>query len=154
MGANMARRLNGMGYPVTSACDFETNGARKLAAEVGAEACTNIARLTELSGVITAVVTDDKAHLHIFTHKKDNVLMGAKGRVFVNCATITPGVHVQVEKLAGKAKAGSREGCVAGANSRVLVTDGEDMMNRDHPCFFDAAHRNASRSFMNTNNHD
>ena len=27
-----------------------------------------------------------------------------------------------------------------GANSRVLVTDGEDMMNRDHSCFFSAAH--------------
>jgi len=27
-----------------------------------------------------------------------------------------------------------------GANSRVLVTDGEDMMNRDHACFFSAEH--------------
>ena len=27
-----------------------------------------------------------------------------------------------------------------GANSRVLVTDGEDMQNRDHSCFFSAAH--------------
>jgi 3-hydroxyisobutyrate dehydrogenase-like beta-hydroxyacid dehydrogenase len=27
-----------------------------------------------------------------------------------------------------------------GANSRVLVTDGEDMINRDHSCFFSAAH--------------
>ena len=27
-----------------------------------------------------------------------------------------------------------------GANSRVLVTDGEDMMNRDHSCFFSASH--------------
>jgi len=27
-----------------------------------------------------------------------------------------------------------------GANSRVLVTDGEDMMNREHSCFFSAAH--------------
>ena len=27
-----------------------------------------------------------------------------------------------------------------GANSRVLVTDGEDMVNRDHACFFSAAH--------------
>jgi 3-hydroxyisobutyrate dehydrogenase len=27
-----------------------------------------------------------------------------------------------------------------GANSRVLVTDGEDMVNRDHSCFFSAAH--------------
>ena len=27
-----------------------------------------------------------------------------------------------------------------GANSRVLVTDGEDMVNRDHACFFSGAH--------------
>jgi 3-hydroxyisobutyrate dehydrogenase len=27
-----------------------------------------------------------------------------------------------------------------GANSRVLVTDGEDMQNREHSCFFSAAH--------------
>jgi 3-hydroxyisobutyrate dehydrogenase len=27
-----------------------------------------------------------------------------------------------------------------GANSRVLQTDGEDMQNRDHSCFFSAAH--------------
>ena len=168
--------------------------------------------------------------LNIFSNKKDNLLTGAKGRVFVNCATISPGVHVQVEKLAKKAKAASLEGCMAssinqarqgtlylmcggekavfekvkplltklsdegklmryigkagqaaqlkalvnmvmnintaalaeglglasalkldlktvmevfsqtGANSRVLVTDGEDMVNRDHACFFSGAH--------------
>jgi 3-hydroxyisobutyrate dehydrogenase len=27
-----------------------------------------------------------------------------------------------------------------GANSRVLATDGEDMVNREHSCFFSAAH--------------
>jgi 3-hydroxyisobutyrate dehydrogenase-like beta-hydroxyacid dehydrogenase len=27
-----------------------------------------------------------------------------------------------------------------GANSRVLATDGEDMMNHEHSCFFSAAH--------------
>jgi 3-hydroxyisobutyrate dehydrogenase len=27
-----------------------------------------------------------------------------------------------------------------GAASRVLVTDGEDMQNRDHSCYFSAAH--------------
>jgi 3-hydroxyisobutyrate dehydrogenase len=180
--------------------------------------------------VIITVVTDDKAQLNIFTNKKDNLLMGAKGRTFVNCATISPAVHVQVEKLAKKAKAASLEGCMAssinqaragslylmcagekatfekmkpiltklsdegklmryigkagqaaqvkalvnmvmnintaglaeglglaaalkldlkvvseifsqtGANSRVLVTDGEDMINRDHSCFFSGAH--------------
>jgi 3-hydroxyisobutyrate dehydrogenase len=29
---------------------------------------------------------------------------------------------------------------VTGANSRVLVTDGEDMINREHSCYFSAEH--------------
>lgn len=230
MGANMARRLKDVGYPVTAVFDINQKAATELATELGAEACSKLARVTELSDVVITVVTDDKAMLNIFSNKKDNLLMGAKGRVFVNCATITPGVHVQVEKLAKKAKAESLEGCMAssinqarqgtlylmcagqpttfekvkdilsklsdegklmryvgkagqaaqvkalvnmvmnintaglaeglglahslkldlklvmeifsqtGANSRVLVTDGEDMVNRDHACFFSADH--------------
>jgi len=230
MGANMARRLKEVGYPVTAVYDINRDAAAELGAELGAEATDKLARVTELSDVVITVVTDDKAMLNIFSNKKDNLLMGAKGRVFVNCATITPGVHVQVEKLAKKAKAESLEGCMAssinqaragtlylmcggalatfekvkpvltklsddgklmryigkagqaaqlkalvnmvmnintaglaeglglasalkldlktvmevfsqtGANSRVLVTDGEDMMNRDHSCFFSADH--------------
>src|SRR5947208_13945691 len=34
-----------------------------------------------------------------------------------------------------------RQGCSeTGAASRVLETDGEDMQNREHTCFFSAAH--------------
>lgn len=113
MGANMARRLKDVGYKVTAVYDINTKGAQELAAELGSEACTKLARVTELSDVIITVVTDDKAQLNIFTNKKDNLLMGAKGRVFVNCATISPAVHVQVEKLAKKEKAASLEGCMA-----------------------------------------
>jgi 3-hydroxyisobutyrate dehydrogenase-like beta-hydroxyacid dehydrogenase len=230
MGANMARRLKEVGYPVTAVYDINQPAADALATELGAEACTKLARVTELSDVVITVVTDDKAMLKIFGDKRDNLLMGAKGRVFVNCATISPAVHVQVEKLAKKAKAATLEGCMAssinqarqgtlylmcagdravfdqvnpiltklsdegklmryigkagqaaqvkalvnmvmnintaalaeglglaaslkldlktvmevfsqtGANSRVLVTDGEDMVNRDHACFFSADH--------------
>ena len=230
MGANMARRLKDVGYKVTAVYDINKNAAAELAAELGAEACDKLTRVTALSDVVITVVTDDKAMLNIFSNKKDNLLIGAKGRVFVNCATISPGVHVQVEKLAKKAKAASLEGCMAssinqarqgtlylmcggekatfekvkplltklsdegklmryigkagqaaqlkalvnmvmnintaalaeglglafalkldlktvmevfsqtGANSRVLATDGEDMVNRDHACFFSAAH--------------
>ena len=104
MGANMARRLKDVGYPVTAVYDINREGAEALATELGAEACTKLARVTELSDVIITVVTDDKAMLKIFADKKDNLLMGAKGRIFVNCATISPAVHVQVEKLAKKAR--------------------------------------------------
>jgi 3-hydroxyisobutyrate dehydrogenase len=230
MGANMARRLQECGYPITAVYDVNRKGAEELAKEIGAEACTKLARVTELSDVVITVVTDDKAQLAIFTAKKDNLLQGAKGRTFINCATISPKTHVQVEKLAKKAKAASLEACMAssinqaragtlylmcggekavfeklqalltklsdegkllryigkagqaaqvkalvnmvmnintaglaeglglaaalkldlkvlmevfsqtGANSRVLVTDGEDMVNRDHSCFFSGAH--------------
>jgi 3-hydroxyisobutyrate dehydrogenase len=230
MGANMARRLKEVGYPVTAVYDINKAAATSLAEEIGAEVCTKLARVTELSDVIITVVTDDKAQLAVFTNKKDNLLAGAKGRVFVNCATISPKTHVAVEKLAKKAKAATLEACMAssinqaragtlylmcggeqtvfeklkplltqlsdegkllryigkagqaaqvkalvnmvmnintaglaeglglgaalkldlkvlmevfsqtGANSRVLVTDGEDMVNRDHSCFFSASH--------------
>jgi 3-hydroxyisobutyrate dehydrogenase len=230
MGANMARRLKEVGYPVTAVYDINKKGAADLAAEIGAEACDSLARVTSLSDVVITVVTDDKAQIGVFSNKKDNLLMGARGRVFINCATITPDTHVQVERLAKKAGARTLEGCMAssinqaragtlylmcggeaatfekarpiltklsdegkllryigtsgraaqvkalvnmvmnintaalaeglgladalgldlktvmevfsqtGANSRVLVTDGEDMMNRDHACFFSADH--------------
>jgi 3-hydroxyisobutyrate dehydrogenase len=230
MGANMARRLKECGYPVTAVYDLNTGAALDLAAELGAEACTRLARVTELSDIVITVVTDDKAMRKIFAAKGDSLLSGANGRVFINCATISPEVHVEVEKLAKKAKAGSLEACMAssinqarngtlylmcggnpatfdkvkdilvklsddgkllryigtagkaaqvkalvnmvmnintaglaeglglahalkldldtvmevfsqtGANSRVLATDGDDMKNRDHSCFFSGAH--------------
>lgn len=230
MGANMARRLKDVGYSVAAVYDVRKEAAEELATEVGAEACTKLSRVTELSDIIITVVTDDKAQLSIFTNSRDNLLQGAKGRIFVNCATISPQTHVQVDKLAKKAKAASLEACMAssinqaragtlylmcggdkavfdkiqpiltrlsddgkllrfigkagqaaqvkalvnmvmnintaglaeglglgaalkldlktlmevfsqtGANSRVLVTDGEDMVNRDHSCFFSAEH--------------
>jgi 3-hydroxyisobutyrate dehydrogenase len=230
MGANMARRLKEVGYPVTAVYDMRAASAQAVAQEIGCEACVSLARVTALSDVVITVVTDDKAMLNIYTNKKDNLLQGAAGKVFINCATISPKVHVEVAKLAKKAKAATLEACMAssinqaragtlylmcggeeatfnqvkpllvklsdegkllryigtagkaaqvkalvnmvmnintaglaeglglasslgldlktvmevfsqtGANSRVLVTDGEDMMNRDHSCFFSAAH--------------
>jgi 3-hydroxyisobutyrate dehydrogenase-like beta-hydroxyacid dehydrogenase len=163
----------------------------------------------------------------IFSGSGDNLLVNARGKLFINCATISPRVHVEVEKLAQKASAQSLEACMAssitqaragslylmcggseeafrkaepilkelgstirfigqageaakvkalvnmvmnintaglaeglglgaalgldlqmlrevfsqtGAASRVLETDGEDIQNREHTCFFSAAH--------------
>ena len=230
MGANMARRLKEVGYSVAAVYDMRAASAQAIAQEIGCEACASLARVTALSDVVITVVTDDQAMLNIYTNKKDNLLQGAAGKVFIHCATISPKVHVEVAKLAKKAKAATLEACMAssinqaragtlylmcggeeatfnqvkpllvklsdegkllryigtagkaaqlkalvnmvmnintaglaeglglasslgldlktvmevfsqtGANSRVLVTDGEDMMNRDHSCFFSAAH--------------
>src|SRR5688572_30474777 len=109
----MPPRLTDIGDSVTAVYDINPQASEALATEIGAEACEKLARVTELSDVIITVVTDDKAMLKIFADKRDNLLIGAKGRVFVNCATISPAVHVQVEKLAKKAKAASLEGCMA-----------------------------------------
>ena len=230
MGANMARRLKSCGYKISAVYDVRAQSALDLAREIGCEAVTSLSRVTQLSDVVITVVTDDAAMLNIFTNKKDNLLQYAAGRTFINCATVSPKIHVEVEKLARKAKAHSLEACMAssinqalqgtlylmiggeqkvfektrplltllsdegkllryigkagqaaqvkalvnmvmnintaglaeglglgsalgldlkvlmevfsqtGANSRVLVTDGEDMVNREHSCFFSAAH--------------
>ena len=230
MGANMALRLKETGHEVTVVYDVRPEVAKKLAAELGAQASPTLAGVTAEADLILTVVTDDRAMLEIFSGKKDNLLKGAAGKVFVNCATVSPSTHITVEKLAQKARAATLEGCMAssitqaragtlylmcggaratfdrvapvlaklsdegklmryigpagsaakvkalvnmvmnintaglaeglglgaalgldlktlmevfsqtGANSRVLATDGEDMVNREHSCFFSAAH--------------
>jgi len=227
MGANMARRLKEVGYPVTAVCDTHAESAQKLAGEIGAEACTQLARVTELAEVIITVVTDDAAMKKIFAPGGDTLLRRAKGRLFINCATVSPKTHVRVEELAKRKGAQTLEACMAssitqaregslylmlggepaaferakpileklgssmryigkageaakvkalvnmvmnintaglaeglglgaalgldvamlrevfsqtGARSGVLQTDGEDMQNREHSCFFSAAH--------------
>ena len=224
MGANMARRLKEQGYTITAVYDVNQPAAEALANELGAIACQELAGVTQFSDVIITVVTDDAAMKKIYG---GGLLRRAKGRVFINCATVSPATHVWVEGKAEKAGASSLEACMAssitqarqgtlylmcggraevfervkpvleklsaslryiggagsaaqvkalvnmvmnintaglaeglglgaalgldltmlrevfsqtGANSRVLQTDGEDMQNRDHSCFFSAAH--------------
>ncbi len=224
MGSNMARRLKEQNYQVTAVYDVNAAAAQALAQELGCEACAELKQVTKLSDVIITVVTDDAAMKKIFS---GGLLSRAKGKLFINCATISPETHVKVEEKAAKAGAQALEACMAssitqarqgtlylmcggkpetferakpvleklsaslryigaagtaaqvkalvnmvmnintaglaeglglgaalgldltvlrevfsqtGANSRVLQTDGEDMQNRDHSCFFSAAH--------------
>ena len=102
MGANMARRLKDVGYPVTAVSDVRADAAQKLAAEIGAEACMELARVTELADVIVTVVTDDAAMKKIFAPGGDTLLKRAKGKLFINCATVSPQAHVRAEELAEK----------------------------------------------------
>jgi 3-hydroxyisobutyrate dehydrogenase len=227
MGANMARRLKDCGYPITAVYDVHAPAAAALAQEIGATHARHLADVTAAADVIFTVVTDDAAQLAVFATTGDSLLAGAKGKIFVNCATISPATHVEVEQRARAAGAVTLEGCMAssipqarngtlylmcggdrssfdrvkpiveqlstalryigttgqaaqvkalvnmvmnintaglaeglglgaalgldlpmlrevflqtGANSQVLKTDGEDMQNRDHACFFSAAH--------------
>ena len=227
MGANMARRLKDCGYPLVALYDKKRDVAGALADELGAVAVGSLAEVTAAADVVITVVTDDAAMRKIFSGKKDNLLNGAKGKLFINCATVSPAIHREVEAWAASVGAGSLEGCMAssipqaregrlylmvggkpeafrkaktilkflsqdliyvgesgsaakvkalvnmvmnintaalaeglglgaalgldlsmlrkvfsqtGANSRVLETDAEDMIERDHDCYFSAAH--------------
>ncbi len=227
MGANMARRLKDRQFHVTAVYDTNRAAATALAAELGCAAAQDLSEVTAASDVIFTVVTDDNAMRNIFAGSGDNLLVNARGKLFINCATISPQVHVEIEKLAQQAGAVTLEGCMAssitqaregklylmcggsedafrkaepilkelgsvvrfvgkageaakvkalvnmvmnmntaglaeglalgaaldldlemlrkvfsqtGAASRVLETDGEDMQNREHSCFFSAAH--------------
>lgn len=230
MGANMARRLKSQGYQISAVYDVRPESAAAVAKELGCAHAAKLADVTAASDVVITVVTDDKAMDKVFAKKGDSLLVGAKGRTFINCATVSPATHVEVEKRAQKAGANSLEACMAssinqalngtlylmiggkeavfalmkplleklsddgkllryigtagkaaqvkalvnmvmnintaglaeglglgsalgldlktlmevfsqtGANSRVLATDGEDMVNRDHSCFFSASH--------------
>src|ERR1700680_2588153 len=113
MGANMARRLKDVGYPVVAVYDVRPDAARELAAELGAEAATSLARVTELSDVIITVVTDDAAMRGIYGTSGDSLLTNARGKIFVNSATITPDVHVEVQALAEERGASSLEAALA-----------------------------------------
>jgi len=230
MGANMARRLHSQGFTVASVYDAYRPGAESLAAEIGSQAPATLTEVTASADVIITVVNDDASQLSVFAESGDSLLVGAAGKTFINCATVSPATHREIEKRCEKVGAHSLEACMAssinqalqgtlylmaggkrevfdavqdvlvplsdngkllryigtagqaaqvkalvnmvmnintaglaeglglasslgldlptvmevfsqtGANSRVLVTDGEDMVNRDHACFFSGAH--------------
>jgi 3-hydroxyisobutyrate dehydrogenase len=224
MGSNMARRLKECGYTISAIYDADAAAAQAVAQELGCSAVNELKQVTALSDVVITVVTDDAAMKSIYN---GGLLARAKGKLFINCATITPEVHRWVEGKAEKKGAQSVEACMAssipqaregklylmcggkqeaferarpileklsesmryvgtagkaaevkalvnmvmnintaglaeglgladalgldlamvreifsqtGAASRVLQTDGEDMQNREHSCFFSAAH--------------
>jgi len=227
MGANIARRLKDCGYPVSALYDVRPQAAQELASELHSHACAELAAVTALCDVIVTVVSDDAAMYAIFAKNGDSLLRDCRGKYFVNAATVSPKVHVDLESLCEERGAHSIEACMAssipqaragtlylmcggkkeafehvrpiledmsaslryigqagraaqvkalvnmvmnintaglaeglgladalgldldvvrevfsqtGANSRVLETDGADMQNREHDCYFSAEH--------------
>ncbi|MEN9842043.1 MAG: hypothetical protein RL376_1843 [Verrucomicrobiota bacterium] len=229
MGANMAKRLKDCGHPIRAVYDAHAPSAAALAAELGVLHAHSLAEVTASAQIIFTVVTDDAAQLAIFgnTPGQDSLLIAATGKTFINCATLTPKVHLEVARRAALVGAETMEACMAssipqarngtlylmcagqratydrlqplllnlsnalryighsgqaaqvkalvnmvmnintaalaeglglgqalgldldmlrevfaqtGANSQVLKTDGEDMQNRAHDCYFSAAH--------------
>lgn len=119
MGANMARRLKEVGYNVTAVLDVNAQAASDLAKELGCKACTKLADITEAADVVFTVVTNDAAMRTIFFGSGDNLLTNAKGKIFINCATLSPAIHREVHAAAEKAGAHSLEACMASSISHA-----------------------------------
>jgi len=98
MGSNMALRLNDVGYRVASVYDVRLEAARRVARETGASVARTLAEVTAQSDVIITVVGTDREMDALFAETGDSLLVGASGRVFVNCATLSPDIHVEVER--------------------------------------------------------
>src|SRR4051794_40178694 len=113
MGANMARRLKDRNSRVTAVYDSNRKVATDLAGELGCAAAQDLSEVTAESDVIITVVSDDNAMRQIFSAPGDNLLVNARGKLFINCATLSPQVHVDVEKLAAEAGAQTLEACMA-----------------------------------------
>lgn len=228
MGANMARRLHDHGYKLTTVFDKNQSMTTSLSQELGCEAAATPAEVAKHSNTVITVVSDDQAMRDIFKpDSAESLVAHAKDCLFINCATITPMVHREIETTVEAHGGLSLEACMAssitqaregtlylmcggkteafqraspllqsmssalrligdageaskvkalvnmvmnintaglaeglgladalgldlnivrevfsqtGAASRVLETDGDDMINRDHDCYFSSAH--------------
>ncbi len=113
MGSNMARNLADKGFNISAVFDASADAAQVLAAELSCAAPQTLAAVTAQSDVVITVVTDDDAMRSIFATSGDSLLTDAKGTTFINCATISPAVHVEVEERTAAVGASSLEGCMA-----------------------------------------
>lgn len=113
MGANIAQRLKDVGYTIAALYDARPEAAAETAKLTGGEATASLARVSELSDVVITVVSDDAAMYAIFAEDGDSLLQDARGKTFVNCATVAPQVHVDVERRAEARGAHSLEACMA-----------------------------------------
>ncbi len=139
MGANMARRLQDRGYHVTTLFDTNRATVTALAQEIGAAACPTLGDVTAGADVIFTVVSDDAAMRQIFSDT-DNLLISAEGKLFINCATVSPDVHVEVEQLADAAGAQALEACMASSITQaregslyLMCGGGEEAFRRAEP---------------------
>jgi 3-hydroxyisobutyrate dehydrogenase len=119
MGANMARHLMDCGYNITAVYDTHRDSALSLSKELGCSAPEKLAGVTAAADVIFTVVTNDASMRTIFLEGSDNLFAGAKGKVFINCATVSPAIHREVYAAAQKAGARSLEACMASSISQA-----------------------------------
>jgi len=113
MGGNMALRLLDAGYRLGAVYDVRAESAEAAAVATGAPRAATLAAVTTACDVILTVVSDDAAMEAIYPESGDSLLEGARGKLFVNCATITPSVHVEIERRLAARGAASLEACMA-----------------------------------------
>jgi 3-hydroxyisobutyrate dehydrogenase len=111
MGANMARRLVDQHFILGAVYDVRAQAAEELAGELGCLAATGLAEVTAHADIILTVVTDDAAMRSIFT--ADNLLRDARGKIFINFATVSPAVHGEIGEAVATAGAQAMEACMA-----------------------------------------
>jgi 3-hydroxyisobutyrate dehydrogenase len=110
MGANMARRLHDCGWQIVALHDANAATAQALAQELGAAAVTGPGQVTALADVIFTVVSDDRAMKAIYN---GGLLRRARGKLFINCATVSPAIHQWLERKTQRVGALALEACMA-----------------------------------------
>jgi len=119
MGANMALHLNDKGWDVTAVYDIDRDTASALADKIGAKAEDSLSALTAAADTVITVVSNDAAMRAIFLEGDDNLLTGAEGTTFINCATLSPEIHRAIEAAAQPVGAKSLEACMASSISHA-----------------------------------
>ena len=141
MGANMARRLKDQSYRIAAVQDRQTEVSESLARELGSEAAVSPARVAELSNIVITVVSDDAAMRDIYAEQDPTGLMAhAKNRLFINCATLTPALHIDIEQAIERHGGMTLEACMASSITQArqgtlyLMCGGrQDAFNKAHP---------------------
>ncbi|MGE0642891.1 MAG: NAD(P)-dependent oxidoreductase [Nitrospira sp.] len=114
MGANMARRVKERGHYITAVHDRDTESSRALAQELRSEQATSPARVAEISEIVITVVSDDRAMHEIYAEQDSGSLMAhPQGRLFINCATVSPTLHVDIEHRVERHGGAVLEACMA-----------------------------------------
>jgi len=114
MGSNMAKRLKDLGYRITAIQDHQSESVEIMARDLGCEAVSSPAHVAERSDIILTVVSDDTAMHEIYAeHDSSSLIPHAKGRLFINCATVTPAIHIDIEQIVERHGGSSLEACMA-----------------------------------------
>ena len=116
MGANMARRLHDQGFTITAVYDVHAESARALADELHTTAAASLRDVSAAARTIVTVVSDDAAMRAIFDVGNADSLLApsvTEGRLFINCATVSPMIHHAVQSAAQLGGAQTLEACMA-----------------------------------------